>query len=235
MTRSESNEWQTSLLLFHLTGYGLLLFVLFDLIDTVFPPRFMNPVWEFQTIGAVVERVPLPLLGLVLVFYGEANFRAKWEATVLKLLSRASLLVGVLFLLLIPLCVSNALRINGINNNTIATQSTQQMSQIRQLEEQLGKATANDLESLLARINAQGGSPDINNPQELKSRLLTEVNKTEKALNTQAKATRRDKRFGLLKSSLKWNLGALISGVLFIRIWQATHWARESTKRRRGW
>jgi hypothetical protein len=183
----------------------------------------------------VVERVPLPLLGLVLIFYKEANFRAKWELTVLKLLSWASLLIGVFFLLLIPLCVSDTLRINAINNDQITTQTAQQMSQFQQFEEQLDKATTNDLGSLIARINVQGSSPNIKNPQELKSHLLTEANKAEKTLKTQAEATRRDKRLGLFKSSLKWNLGSLISGVLFIRIWQASRWARESTKRRRGW
>ncbi len=233
MTRSESNEWQTSLL-FHLTGYGLLLFVLCDLIDIIFPPHIMDPVWEFQTIGAVVERVPLPLLALVLVFYKEANGRARWEPTVLKLLSWASLLVGVLFLLLIPICVSNTFRINNLNNNRINTQTTEQMSEIRQIQEQLDKATTNDLESLLARINAQGGSPDIKNPQELKSRLLTEVDKSERTLKTQAKATQKTKGRQLIKSSVKWNIGALIAGDLFIRIWQASRWARESTKRKRA-
>lgn len=232
MNQPASNEGQSSLLLFHLIGYGLLLFVLCDLIDVVFPPHIMDPIWEFETLGAVVERVPLPLIGLVLVFYGEANFRAKWELTVLNLLSRASLIVGVLFLLLIPLCISDALRINKINNDRVNTPITQQLSQLQQFEEQLGKATANDLESLLARLNAQGGSPDIKNPQELKSRLSTEIYKTQKTLKTQAETTRRTRRLALIKSSVKWSIGALIAGDLFIRIWQATRWARGASKRR---
>lgn len=232
MNQPASNEGQSSLLLFHLIGYGLLLFVLCDLIDVVFPPHIMDPIWEFETLGAVVERVPLPLIGLVLVFYGEANFRAKWELTVLNLLSRASLIVGVLFLLLIPLCISDALRINKINNDRVNTPITQQLSQLQQFEEQLGKATANDLESLLARLNAQGGSPDIKNTQELKSRLSTEIYKTQKTLKTQAETTRRTRRLALIKSSVKWSIGALIAGDLFIRIWQATRWARGASKRR---
>lgn len=75
MMRSESNESHSTHLLFHVIGYGLLLFFLFDIVDLFFPPRFMNPIWEFQTIGALIERVPLPLIGLVLVFYGEKNYR----------------------------------------------------------------------------------------------------------------------------------------------------------------
>lgn len=234
MTRAENNEWSSSFLL-RLAGYGLLILVLFDLIDIFFPPHFMDPIWEFQTLGALVERVPIPLLGFVLIFYKEGDIRAKWEPVILKILSWVSLLVGVLFLLLIVLGVSNTLRINNLNNSQIATQAAQQMSQIQRFEEQLDKATDNDLESLFARANAQGKTPNIKNPQELKNRILTEVDKTEKSLKTQAEAARKDKNLALTKSSFKWNLGALIAGVWFIRIWHATRWARESPKRKSGW
>lgn len=44
MNQPASNEGQSSLLLFHLIGYGLLLFVLCDLIDVVFPPHIMDPI-----------------------------------------------------------------------------------------------------------------------------------------------------------------------------------------------
>ena len=57
-----------------LLGYGLLLMAVVDLFFLLIPPQFMNPLWEFQTMGAVVERIPLTLLGIVLTFYGEKVF-----------------------------------------------------------------------------------------------------------------------------------------------------------------
>lgn len=231
MAQSESNELQPSLILFHLIGYGLLLLVLIDIINITVPPHFLDPVWEFETIGAVVERVPLPLIGLVLIFYGEASFRSKWEPAVLKLLSRISLIVGIVFLLLIPLCISDAFRINKINNDRVDTQIKQQLNQIQQVEQQVGKATANDLESLFARLNTQGGTPDIKNPQELKSRISTEISRAKDNLKAQAEALSKTRRLALIKSSVKWVLGCLVAGDLFIRIWQATRWARKFKKR----
>lgn len=233
MSKLESNELHFNFL-FRLTGYGLLLFIALDLVDIIFPAQFMNSDWEFQTLGAVVERLPFSLLGLALVFYEGVRFRGRLELSFLKILSWSSLLSGVLCLLIIPLIISNALRINAANNDQITTRNTQQTAQFRQVKERLDKATNNDLDSLLARFRVQGGSPDIRNPQELKSRLLTEVNKAEKNLNTQSEAERRKQNLGLMKSSLKWSLGALISGILFICIWRATSWARESTVRK-GW
>jgi hypothetical protein len=230
----EDREWQ-SCILFRLVGYGLLLFVLSDLIDILLPPRFMDPVWEFQTIGAVVERMPLPLLGFVLVFFGEMNLRSKWETILLKFLSWAALLIGIALFLLIPLGISDTLRINNQNNAQLNAQASQQISQIQQFEEQLNEATENDLENLLTRIETQDSTQEIQSSQELKERLLAETDKAENTLRTQAEATRSNKRLELLKSSVKWNLGALISGILFIRIWQSTRWARRAMRRKGGW
>lgn len=232
MMRSEHNESHSTHLLFHVIGYGLLLFFFFDIVDLFFPPRFMNPIWEFQTIGALIERVPLPLIGLVLVFYGEKNYRSKWENVILKLLSQVSILVGVLFLLVIPLCISDAIRINNLNNEGIDTQITQQLSQIQQFEQQLNKATDQDLANLFSKLNNQSNTPEIQNSQDLKSRLLTEAQTSQTRLKSQAETTRKNRNQGLLKNSVKSCLGALIAGDLFIRIWQATRWARGAKRRK---
>lgn len=60
-------------------GYGLLVLALMDVVDILLPPQLMNPAWEFQTIGALVERVPVPLLGLALVFFDGISSRKNWE------------------------------------------------------------------------------------------------------------------------------------------------------------
>lgn len=226
-----SEERSTSL--FRLAGYSLLVLALFDIIDIFVPPRFMDPAWEFQAMGALVERVPVPVLGLVLVFYGEANSRESWEKPLLKLLSQASLLAGVLFLLLIPLGVVNGLRLKDYNDYQINTQVTQQKAQLQQLKQQVGTATAKDIGSVMARLNLRGRPPASNNPQQLKSQLLSEIAKAETAAQTKAEAARKNRQLGLLKSLVKWNLGSLVSGVVLINIWRGTRWARRSRKQNR--
>lgn len=232
MAQLESDKWQSSLRLFHMIGYGLLLFVLLDIIYIFFPPHFMDPIWEFQMLGAVVERAPLPLLALVLIFYGETNLRARWEKNVLKLLSRFSLLVGLLFLLLILLGIGDAIRIYNINNKQINEQLVQQQSKIQQFEDKLLKAKDHELEDIIKRVNTENGSFEIKDAQQLRVSLLTEANKSERNLKIQAEATRKTKNNALIKSSVKWNLGCLIAGDLFIRVWQATRWARGPSKQK---
>jgi hypothetical protein len=113
-----------------------------------------------------------------------------------------------------------------------STQVSQQLSGLQQLENQVNKGTDRDINILATRLN-QGRQVDVKNPQELKSRLLSEITKAKKAIQPQSTATLADKRFALLKNSIKWLLGSLVSGVLFIYIWANTTWARRCRRQSR--
>ncbi len=216
MTSSVANGLP-SISLLRRIGYCLLLLALFDVIDIIVPPRFMNPTWEFQVIGALVERVAVPLLGLGLVFYGEEDVRFKWERLLLKFLSWAALVAGVLFLLLAPLIFVDRSRINDQINYQINNQVSQQVAGFERLEKQLGNATtATDIANVVASLKIQGLPPNIQNPQEVKSRLLSEATKAKGKIRPQVEAAWADRRLTLLKNSVKWFLGSLVSGILFI-------------------
>jgi hypothetical protein len=214
---------QGSMSILRSLGYGLLLLAFFDIVEMFVPPNFMNPAWEFQTFGALVERVPVPLIGLVLVFFGEMNSRSKWEFPILKLLSWLTVLFALLFFLLIPLGVGNTLRLNNQSVAQISTLSKQQISQAEQVEKQLSQATPQQIDNFL---KSQGRSLEGKNPEELKTQVLSKVSQAKKEIKTQAEATQSSRGLNLIKSSVKWNLGALVAGGLFISIWKGTRWAR---------
>ncbi len=107
-------EWR-SVALLRLAGYGLLLLSLFDYINIFTPPRFTNPVWEFQVMGEMVEKMPVPLIGFAFVFFGKDAYRKDLEEIAIKVLSWLALVLGIMFLLLIPLGVNNTLRIDNFN------------------------------------------------------------------------------------------------------------------------
>ncbi|NEN98951.1 MAG: hypothetical protein F6K50_26635 [Moorea sp. SIO3I7] len=216
--------------LLHWIGYGLLVLTVFDVVETLIPPNFMNPAWELQTIGALVERVPVPLLGLALVFYGERHGRERWEVLVVKVLSWLALVLGVLYFLLIPLGIINTVRINKQASTQITTQVNRGMTQFQQVKEALEKVnTEAEMEKLLASLSSEGRTPDINNSQELervKEQLASFIARGEQRIQNQAQSSLSSRRLGLFKSAVKWNLGALVSGALFITIWKSTPWAR---------
>ncbi|MDZ7961533.1 MAG: HpsJ family protein [Aulosira sp. DedQUE10] len=206
-------------------GYGLLLLALFDVVEMFVPPNFMNPGWEFQTFGALVERVPVPLIGLGLIFYGELHSRSKWEFLSLKLISWLTLLLAVVFLLLIPLGIGNTVRLSKQSAAQISNVSKQQVSQAEQVEQRLNQATPEQIGNVLKQ---QGRSLDGKSPQEVKTQILSEVTKVKSQIKTQAQATESSQRLTLVKNSVKWNLGALVSAALFFSFWKATQWARIS-------
>ncbi|MDM9379968.1 HpsJ family protein [Chlorogloeopsis sp. ULAP01] len=211
-------------------GYGFLLLSSFDLVETLLPLYLMNPLWEFNTLGNLVEHVPVPLIGLVLVFHGNEYWRYRWEIPVLKFLSWFALLLGILFLLLIPLGIVNTIRIDRQNATQINYQVKEQMSQIQQIKDTLARAeTKADIEAIGTLIDTQERLFDIKDFRKLeqaKTWLSNFVASFEKKTIMQAEAARYSRRLGLLKRSIKWNLGALVAGVLFIYIWRGTGWLR---------
>jgi len=65
--------WMRSL---RLAGGVLLGLFALDLAESMVPVQWMNPAWELQVIGAIIERSPVPLLGFVLFFYGDGLMRS---------------------------------------------------------------------------------------------------------------------------------------------------------------
>lgn len=221
---------QRSHLLVCWLGYGLLVFAAFDyiqLIYSVIPPRFTNPLWEFQTIGALVEHVVSPLLGLMFVFYRHQGYIRKWERKLLGFLSWVSLLAGLLFLLMLPLGVADTWRIYNANKAEVAANLFQQSQPFQQLKVQLNQAkTDKQIEQLVASLTPQGRLPQIKNTQAYKNQLLVKISQAQQRMQVQAETVAAAQRQELIKNSVKWNLGALVVGTLFIWIWYLTDWAR---------
>jgi len=213
-------------------GYGLLILAFFDVVEIFVPPLFMNPAWEFQTLGQLVERVPVPLLGLALVFLGERDQRIRWEPLILNILSWLALLVGILFFLLVPLGVVNTIRLDARNTDQITRQVEQRQEQIQQVKQALGQATTvEQMQFLISQLDSQGRTPQIQGTEQLaevKEQLSTFLEQGETRMQKEAQSQKKSRRLRLLENSVKWNLGALVSGALFVSVWRLTGWARRS-------
>lgn len=211
-----------------LVGYGLLVMAFVDLFFLLIPPQLMNPLWEFQTVGAIVERIPVTLLGIVLVYYGERSDRAPVETLILKGLSWLSLVAAIFLLLVIPLNISNSFRIYHHHNATANAQFVNQKDTIERFKEQLEAANSKaEIGAVLQQQAKQEVSiPDSVNTAKLKTSILTNLQNNQDSITNQAESFRNQKRSLLIKKCLKWNLGALIASILFFLIWKSTGWAR---------
>jgi hypothetical protein len=209
-----------------LIGYGLLLLALFDFFQTVIPPQFMNAAWELQTMGALMERIPVPLLGLGLVFFGEDYNRGGLESLLVKILSWLSLLLAILCFLLVPLGIVDSVRVNNQNTQEIAAQADRQLAQLEQIEQQVGGGSQADLQNLATELNRLGLPVDTTNPEQLRGEVLARIPQAREQVQQQARQLQSNRRLALLESSTKWILAAIISAVLFLMIWRGTAWAR---------
>jgi hypothetical protein len=206
-------------------GYGLLVLSLCDLIESMIPLPLLNAAWELQFMGTQVERSPVPVLGFLFVFFAEYLQRGRWQRTVALVLSWAALAVGVAFLLMIPLIVTNTFRLEDRATAQVNTQLGQQMSQAEKLETALTGATGQNLEELLKRMGrpTQGKTPEA-----VRAEVLGDLTKARQTLQDRAEDALSNQKLTLTKRSFKWAAQAVVVGILMIYLWRATAWLRRA-------
>lgn len=221
---------------FRWIGYGFLLFALIDAIYTLFPPEFTNPEWNLRTIGGLVERSVVPLLGFALVFFGEFFDRKPVEKGVTTVLSWLCLLLGIGYLLMIPPGIIGTIMLNN-QGAQLNPQVTQQLAALQQYEEQLNRATPAELQGLaqqlqqpgvVEQLKQQGIDVDPKKPETLKAAIQNRISTQRAQLQSQIQQAQATRGQTLVKNAVKWNLGALITSVLFFMLWRSTSWTRET-------
>ena len=221
---AESTTENRSIHRFRWVGYGLLGYALMDLVQLLYPPKFFNPAWEVQTIGSLIERVIVPLLGMALVFFGEFYDRNRVEKVLLKVLSWGCLVLSIVCLLVIPLGVFGTARLDFQNDQQMNRQAEQQLAQFNNIESQLSQSNPRDVQALAAKA----GIPidPTKEPQALKTEFLSRLTTVRTKVQSQIEENRATQKQTLFKNSIKWNLGALLASSLFFILWKSSDWAR---------
>jgi hypothetical protein len=225
MTHSESTDWP-SISMVRIAGYCFLLFALFDFTATLIPFRLNPPDVLFDTIGAITERVPIAVLGIILVFWGTTSLRQSWEPPLLRFLSWATLVAGALFFLLVPVLITLAFQLQVQIDGQVNTRTQQQIDELQRIEQTVSQASPTDLDRFLKNLKEQENSTQFQNSQALRSEILAEVGRSQKEVKSQSDATRAEQRTLLLRDTAKWSIGALISGFLYSFFWRSSTWAR---------
>ena len=130
------------IVLWRFVGYILLLFSLMDYVEIFVPTHFLDPVWEFQIMGQLVEHIWAPLIGLTFVFI-QQQYISRFELQVLSFLSWLSLILGLLYLLMLPLGINDIISIYNSTNAQITHQAVQQKEEFSKLTQLLNKAQTN--------------------------------------------------------------------------------------------
>jgi len=206
-----------------LAGVTLLALFALDVAETVVPVQWMDPAWELQVIGAIIERSPVPLLGLVLFFYGDAFARSKLTQWVARGLSWGALLGGLALLLTLPLIVADTARLVKRAESQVTGQLQEQLTQSNQLEAELKVAPADALAHILTRMGrSMGDQLEL----EVRESLVAELRQNRAAAETRARAVLEEQKFALMKRSWKWGAQALLLGCTLLYVWRQSGWIR---------
>ncbi|MCM1981604.1 HpsJ-like protein, cyanoexosortase A-associated [Lyngbya confervoides] len=230
---------QRSIALARKLGYGLLVMGIIDFIFIFIPPQFLNPVWEYQVIGDVVKLVPLPILAFLLIFVGERNNRSPIERRLLKALAWLTLLISVFFFLLLPLIVTDYVRIDRFNNAQISEETNLQKRKLNATQDQLSKMDPEQIQDLIPARDQMGSLGTIpNSPAEAKKSIVDNIERAKAQADERAATARQNVTLNLRKNSTKLFMQALLSAVLYLLLWRSTDWARRTQSRRKsrgGW
>lgn len=210
-----------------IVGYSLLLMVMINWGDIFLPLQLMNPTWELQTVGAVVESMPLLFFSLVFIFHGEGAERNRVEQMALKLLSHACLVMVIGCIALVLVATTSFTRINQQIESQSRDIFVQRTEQLSELEDQLGNASNEEIINIL---QAEGVAIATERPEPAKQQLLDYLSEAKQTIRTQTEVAKQQQRRTNLKSTLKWIVGAIISGFTFGYLWKLTRWARVSTR-----
>lgn len=238
-----------------LIGVIFILSFLLDAITSAIPFTWQNPQWQIAFVTGIVDRGVVPLVGIAMILIGywidaTAGMAKKASALSLKLLVyiTASVL-GVIFLLLVPVHVNNVNQARTTELSQIqqgADQGNQQIQaflaqlnnisknpqqldqQVQQLQKILSKGefqgqqlTTQQLESLKAQTQYFAGLRDLaKNPADFKKR----VDEIKNQMQTQLADKQREIEGKAKTEALKRTLRICLSSLMLAIAYSAVGW-----------
>lgn len=218
---------ERSQLLWLLAGYALLTFASIDYADILIPGSFNDRWWQLQTIGRLVENAWVLLLGLIFVFYRREGYVARGEMYLLRCLSWGSLVLGLCYLLMLPVGINHAWHISRSDRFRPATPISRPVRQVPPFKERLQQATTYEtLAKLTIPLKSYDRISQIDGDTERQARSLTETSQSEQNGPANEITILEDPKKELWRHSVKWNIGCVLASTWFILIWRLTRWAR---------
>jgi hypothetical protein len=205
-------------------GYGLLVFAGIDLLFQLLANPFGGALQAFRFSSGLVDRIPVPLLALGVLFAVPRPISLPIERTIMRLLSFVPFLYAGGFLLVIAAALITGNRLIVVAEQQIALQSQAQLRQLETTVDRVKALSSTDLASVVQNFNQQNRTTLKDTEFVSKLTEQTDVQKARlKAGTDQAfKAQRRTMTLELLKVLLGAAAG---SGIMFL-LGAAAGWAR---------
>lgn len=207
-----------------LIGYFMIIMTIFDFIYVMFPLNLKNPEWELSVIGSFSDQSWGLLIGIGFVltgFFGNALGQV-WliEIRLLVLIRWGLLLLGIVYLLALPLVFSNTGRLVS----QIETEFTQRVERQEQLISEV-KANLSEIsnkDQLLQLAQAIGISiPNVDSltPAEIQQEIQQQLPKISQEIPERAKQEQDNRTKLIVKRSTKAGFQLTILAIINIWVW----------------
>jgi hypothetical protein len=204
-----------------LIGYLLLIAELVDFANLFLGMQAMNPQWEWKTFGVVAQQMPVLLIASGLILLGGRYSRGNFERRVLQPFRWSLLLLGIIYLLLLPLAGNNLFRLNQAMEQGLDRQLDTINKQTATAQQRLDQMSGN--EPLLSRIDPNASE----DPEASLSKLADRVTEENTLMLNKAQLGFGERQTVLLKQALTWFSYAVIAGIGLISLWRKSDWIPE--------
>ena len=205
-------------------GYGLLVFAGIDLLFQLLANPFGGALQAFRFSSGLVDRIPVPLLALGVLFAVPRPISLPLERTVMRLLSFVPFVYAAGFLLVIAAALITGNHLIRVAEQQIALQSQAQLRQLETTVDRVKALSATELASVVQTFNQQNRT--TLKDQEFVGRLTEQTDVQKARLKAGTDQAYRDQRRSMTLELLKVLLGAAAgSGIMFL-LGVAAGWAR---------
>lgn len=209
-----------------IAGYIILALTVLDYGFVLVNLKLTDPYSEFEAMGGFVEKIWSPLLGCLLLFYPRNKKIKKREKTFLSIISWAVLLLGIVYILIVPLLFFDGNRINNDLQTKFDEQVRQSNIQLQQFEKRLNEVPDEQLLAQAQQLQQNNNFPVVGSAEEVRLQLLSQTKATQNAQISEARKTLFKQKKKIKTSMIKWIIGAVLSAILLMNIWDYSDWTR---------
>ncbi|MFM1842584.1 MAG: hypothetical protein RLZZ490_1320 [Cyanobacteriota bacterium] len=210
-----------------IVGYLLIFMTLVDFANAILPLRLQNPEWELTTLDRLSNHSWSLLMGTGFIltgFFGSALGRVHLiEVRILMIIRWGLLLLGILYILSLPLVFTNTNRLMNQIKTNISQESQARLQLIDQVDANIGGI--NNPNQLL-QITQTLGLPITNPnapPEQLKQQIQQQLPQLRQQITERAAQAESTQVKTLIKSSLRTAIQLMVIALGNGWIWFKTH------------
>ncbi len=212
-----------------LLGYILIVLFFMDIAYVVYPTDFFNPTWEMRKMSEVLERLPVPFIGLVLIFWGGLFQREMRDTFLLWMTSWFCFWIGVIMFLGIPLAALNTFRVIDTYQLEMDARLQQQTDNANELITALRLCTNNaQVSTVMSRFSGKDirYGNDMTTDQ-LRDKLLESIDRQQESLIEKIHEGMDEQVTALWKRLIRNVFTLILAGVFLLVVWGSSKWARD--------